>query len=295
MSEIVILGSGAGFATTERFSTSIAVCHNGQISLFDCGEPCAALMFRAGLDPLAIRNIFISHMHPDHVGGLAPVLFSMYLPGRAPTDKKFRPWSVSPESPWYREAITYPREPVQRDGDKYSSLKLHLPTEAIDPIASYLPAVYLAPEVLPFDLNLVGLEAGVVHDDSGDLKVRALANTHLSANPAYNELPALYPHMALESYSFSFDLDGTTVVYSGDITALTELQPLLGDADVVIVEVAHFDPEDLEPILGESTADQIVLTHIHPGLEERTLEAVRRWGNSRVDIASDGFRIPISH
>lgn len=231
-------------------------------------------------------------MHPDHVSGLASVLFSAYLPGRTPTSEKFRPWSVSPESLWYRRALRYPDAPVASRDGKYPPVRLHLPTEAVDAIGTYLPAVYLAPEILPFDLELSGLSEGIVHKDE-TIRVRALSNTHLSANRSYKELPSLYPHVALESYSFSFEVAGKTVVYSGDITALDELNPLLGDADIVIVEVAHFEPEELQPALENLPSEKIVLTHIHPGLEERASEVVRHWGDKRVSLASDGFRISL--
>lgn len=290
LSEIVILGSGAGFATKDRFSTSIAVCHDDQIYVFDCGEPCSALMFREGLNPLAVRGIFISHMHPDHVGGLAPLLFSMYLPGRATDGGQFRPWSVSQDAHWYSEAIAYPSSPVVPRSGLYGPVSLHVPTEAVGALDTYLPAVYLAPEILPFELRIEGLHAGTVYDDDS-IVVRALPNTHLSANAAYEELPVLYKHMSLESYSFSFDVAGSTVVYSGDITALAELDPLLADADVVIVEVAHFDPAGLADALGDCSARSIVLSHIHPGLEEATANAMKAWGDPRVQLAFDGIRI----
>lgn len=292
MSEIVILGSGAGFPTANRFSTSIAVCHEDDIYLFDCGEPCSALMFRAGLNPLAVRGIFVSHMHPDHVGGLAPLLFSMYLLGRAARTEQFRPWSVSPASPWFRDMIRYPASPVTFERGTYPPVSLYLPTEAVAAIATYLPAVYLAPELLPFPLDVIGIEEGNVHLDD-EIEVRAHSNTHLSANPAYKDLPDLYPHMALESYSYSFDLAGQSILYSGDITALTELEPHLDNVDVVIVEVAHFDPEDLVSTLDSCSAERIVLTHIHPGLEERTSAIVDAWDSDRVTIAHDGLRIPL--
>ena len=82
MAEIVILGSGCGFATKERFNTSIALLVGKNTYILDCGEPCAALLFRNGIDPLSVRSIFISHMHGDHFFGLFGILSSFNLMGR---------------------------------------------------------------------------------------------------------------------------------------------------------------------------------------------------------------------
>ncbi len=293
MAELVVLGSGAGFATPDRFSTSIALLEDESVYLLDVGEPCAALLFRHGIDPLAVRGIFVSHMHPDHVGGLAPVLFSMYLPGRSTDGPRFREWSVSTDSPWYRDHVSFPADPPERAEDgRYGPVSLHVPTEAVEAMRVYLPSVYLAPEILPFPLDISGVAPGEIYAD-GSVSVDALANTHLSANAAYQELPTLYPHMALESYSYGVTVGGTRVVYSGDITALAELSPLLPSADVLIIEIAHFDPNDLPDGLSDVDASVIILTHVHPGLEARLAEVVERWGDDRVIVAHDGLRISL--
>ena len=89
--EIVILGSGAGFSTRERFCTSVAVLAEPHLYLLDCGEPAAALLRRAGIDIVALRALFVSHLHADHVGGLPQIVSAFGLPARGSV-KKFKPW-----------------------------------------------------------------------------------------------------------------------------------------------------------------------------------------------------------
>ncbi len=292
--EFVILGSGVGFPTPERFSTSIALLAGDRVYIFDCGEPCAALLIRNGIDPVAVRAIFISHMHADHAGGLAGLLFAMYLGGRTDA-RRFRPWSVSRDQPWYRQAIRSPRDP-QGSGmtpDGISSVSLVVPSEAIDSVRAYLPAVYLAPSILPFDLRLQPIGEGLTFDD-GVVSVEARANAHLSADFAYAPLPVEYPHITLQSYSMAIGVAGHRVVYAGGINALDDLDRLVGDADTLLLEVAHVDPADIGPYVRDLPAKRIVLTHIHPGLEDRLPSLVQAWQDPRIEVAVDGLRIRLA-
>jgi ribonuclease BN (tRNA processing enzyme) len=293
MSELVILGSGSGFATKDRFCTSIALLAEPDLYLFDCGEPCAALLFRHGIDSLALKTLFVSHMHPDHVGGLAALLFSIYLPGRS-SKVKFRPWSVNRNDPWYRAQLSFPKLPpgAQTVEESRSLIHLVMPSEAIEPIRTYLPAVYLAPSILPFDLEYSPVQEGITYSDA-TVKVTAAPNTHLSANRAHANLPAHHPHIALQSYSYAVETGGTKFVYSGDITTLNELNPLLQGAQLLIVEVAHYDPQDIGPFVRDLPLKRIVLTHVHPGLEARLPELIKTWNDPRIEIAHDGMRIPL--
>jgi ribonuclease BN (tRNA processing enzyme) len=297
MAELLILGSGAGFATADRFSTSIALLVDRAVYIFDCGEPCSALLFRQGVDPLAVKAIFVSHMHPDHVGGLAPLLFSMHLPGRYAgddTSTRFREWSVRPTATWYRNSITFPAdETTDAEGTAHKpEVSLFVPREAVEPMKTYLPSVYLAPSILAFSLEICAIKPGMIYQD-GTIAVEAISNSHLSAHPEYARLPAEYPHMALESYSFAVTVDGRKIVYSGDITSLRELEPLLAGADTVIIEMAHFAPEDVEEFVNTLPTALIVHSHVHPGLEDRVQELVARLADPRIVLAHDGLRLPV--
>ncbi len=294
MAELIILGSGSGFATKDRFCTSIACLVEENLYLFDCGEPCSALLFRHGIDPLALKTVFISHMHPDHVGGLASLIFSAYLPGRSDA-RKFRPWSINRNDAWYRAALSFPR---RGDGGSHVEetrprIQIVMPSEAIDVIKHYLISVYLAASIIPFDLDITSVKEGVTFSDDC-LRVTAIPNTHMSANFAYEKLQIKHPHLALQSYSYSVEVAGKKFVFSGDITTLDELNPLLSGVDVLIVEVAHYDPQDIGPFVKGMDVGRIVLTHIHPGLEARLTGLVEEWKDERITVAQDGMRISLN-
>jgi ribonuclease BN (tRNA processing enzyme) len=295
MSELVILGSGSGFATKDRFSTSIALLVEPNLYLFDCGEPSAALLFRHGIDALALNALFVSHMHPDHIGGLAGLLSSISLAARN-SKAKFRPWSVNRNDPWYRAALSFPKRPLnaQTVEETRPLVRLVMPSEAIAAIQTYLIALGFSLCNGPFDLQFSAVDEGITFLDQF-VKVTAVANSHNSANPLYAHLKVYHPHLALQSYSFAVETERTKFVYSGDITTLNELNPLLQGAQLLIVEVAHYDPQDIGPFVRDLPLERIVLTHVHPGLEDRLLELVNRWADPRIEIAYDGMRVPPSN
>ncbi len=292
MAEIVILGSGSGFATGDRFCTSIALLAEPRLYLFDCGEPSAALLYRAGIDPLALKALFISHMHPDHVGGLAPLLFSIYLPGRHGANK-FKPWSINRNDPWYRNSLAFPADTSDIVSEARHHLDIVMPSEGIVAIRTYLSAVYLDPSVLPFDLDFMPVAEGPAFDD-GIVRVIAAPNDHLKVNAAYRDLPRLVPAIRCQSYSYRVDVGGRSFVFSGDIDRLEELASLLrGDVYALIVEVAHYDPEAIRAFVDGFLIRRVVLTHVHPGLEDRLSGLVAAWADDRFIIARDGLRLTL--
>ncbi len=68
--QLAFLGSGAAFSL-ERYNGAVVV--DGSI-LLDGGAPLLAHMHRLGIDPGAIRTIFITHFHGDHLLGLPPFM-----------------------------------------------------------------------------------------------------------------------------------------------------------------------------------------------------------------------------
>ena len=79
MIEVHFLGTGAAIPSKHRGHTSIALRYNGEIILFDCGENIQRQMIWAGLSPMKISRIFITHFHADHFAGLLALPQSLGL------------------------------------------------------------------------------------------------------------------------------------------------------------------------------------------------------------------------
>lgn len=85
---IQFLGTGAGMPSKLRNVTSVALSlldEIGEVWLFDCGEATQHQIMHTAIRPRRVRNIFITHMHGDHIYGLPGFLGSRsFLGGEEP-------------------------------------------------------------------------------------------------------------------------------------------------------------------------------------------------------------------
>jgi len=79
MIEVIFLGTGGIKPTPERNVPGIAIKVGREIILFDAGEGTLRQMEIAGLSPMKIKKIFISHFHGDHYLGIPSMIQTMNL------------------------------------------------------------------------------------------------------------------------------------------------------------------------------------------------------------------------
>ena len=78
---LTFLGTGAAIPSLERNVAAIALAREGESLLFDCGEGTQRQMMRYGAS-FAVRDVFFTHFHADHLLGLTGLVRTLGLQDR---------------------------------------------------------------------------------------------------------------------------------------------------------------------------------------------------------------------
>lgn len=75
----VFLGTSGAIPSAARDTTALVFTAPAAAVLVDCGASPAARLRCAGVDPLAVTHVVITHIHPDHAYGLPALVQSLIL------------------------------------------------------------------------------------------------------------------------------------------------------------------------------------------------------------------------
>lgn len=81
--ELTLLGTNAATPAFDRHPSAQVLCVQDHYYLIDCGEGTQMQMLKYAVKRSKIKQIFISHLHGDHVYGLIGLLNSFALNGRS--------------------------------------------------------------------------------------------------------------------------------------------------------------------------------------------------------------------
>ena len=236
---ITTLGTSHGNHTMTRNNSSTLITTHGASYLIDCGEPVAGTLERSGKWEPPTRAAFVTHMHADHVGGLAE-LTNMYF---------------------------------KRGEEEQRDLTLCLPSEAVEPIRAYLTAIYQAPELRPGTLTLQGVEPGPCYQDER-ISGTAIHSGHI-AGQGETYQAAGHANRG-QSFSYLFEIEGKRVAFSGDLPPNFDYlgEVVAEPLDLLVMEMTHIKPENVLPFIADKPIGKLLLIHIHDpwhGAGENTL------------------------
>lgn len=147
-------------------------------------------------------------------------------------------------------------------------LLIALPGHLQAPLRSWLRAVLIPEENLGFPIVWHAWTAGEPLT-LGKTAITPHETTHLA-----NAQRRLGDN-TIKSYLFELNRPGLRMIYSGDLGAASDLQPLLdGRVDVLICELAHFRPEALAEALKSASVGSLCLTHLAAEASARREEIV---------------------
>lgn len=77
---MTFLGAGSAFTVGENnFQSNVLLQCNGDSLLIDAGTDIRLSLFEQGKNHLDVRNVYISHLHSDHVGGMEWLALSTFF------------------------------------------------------------------------------------------------------------------------------------------------------------------------------------------------------------------------
>jgi ribonuclease Z len=240
---IIMLGTGAALCDPDRNHSSILITVRDRNYLFDCGHGATHQLMRAGVDPVSIDIVFLSHLHFDHIADFPYFMLTTWI-----FDRRNVPVVIGP--PQTEEFIRH----LFTGGAFAKDIEAR----------SQYPQRQKNLNVLQPDIR--ECKPGLVFQD--DLvKVTACYVEHI-------------PREISACFALRMDtVDGQSIVFSGDTAPCDRLIELAQDCDLLIHECtfpqkaidfrakagigtwAHTSPLDLGKIAVAARAKSLVATH----------------------------------
>ncbi len=265
---VVPLGVSAGLPIPRHANCYLAVVREGRYWLVDCADSPIDRLLRAGLDPLAVEGVIITHFHPDHVYGLPVFLMGLFLLGM----KQGRP--------------------------RQAPLRIFARPEVLERVktmvASYEPQMWHG--MFPIAYHTIVPEVGAPVGQGATAEDLFA----ITAAPTRHSVPSLALRFALPGSVVSGPdarLDeARAFVYSSDTAPCPEVEELASGATLLFHEATasegggHSSPEDAASLAARAGVEQLVLIHYYELTPEEILQmmaAARQAFGRRVDVAQE--------
>jgi ribonuclease BN (tRNA processing enzyme) len=273
-------------------SSNLLVINGGQY-VIDAGDGVTRRLTRLGTNFRNIDNIFITHPHSDHTGGLGALMTVMYDNQRTSLVNIYGPPGTAARVQGLLQFLTVSSEIRISDG------------------------THTVPATKVFSGHDAGV--GTIFQDA-NVKVTAVENTH------FNFQPGSPGYGKYKSYAYRFDAADRSVAFTGDTGPSDAIAELAKGADLLVSEVTtsidelkvqqirigrwqqmtpeqqaglirhrmeeHLLPDEVGKLAARAGVKAVILTHIPPTGDPnddylRFVEQVKKHFSGEVLIAKD--------
>lgn len=264
--ELIFLGTSSAIPSKHRNHASIALKAFGEILLFDCGEGTQRQMACIKLSPMKIKNIFISHLHGDHILGLPGIIQSMGFRGRTEPLNLYGPPGL--------ENI---RESIMNFG--YFALDFEIIIHELEE-GTVLDIEEYKIKCVKTQHNVPNLSYSLIEKKKPKFLKDKAIKLGVKPGPDFGKLhdgieikmgdKIIIPEQVLGEYR-----KGVKITYSGDTRPCDALVDLAKDSDILIhestfgdkdqskaVENWHSTAKEAAQIAKKAKAKKLILTHI---------------------------------
>lgn len=269
--EITILGTTAGVPTRERAHSAYYIKYADREEscfLFDCGENAQRQMLLAGLNPMKIDAVFLTHWHGDHSFGLPGLVDTMGF------EERTRPLTVyAPNAGKVRKCLAF-----SHSASKFRIYPKNVPSRGrrITTLADYERFSIVSS---PVEHGVPAVCYGLVEKDRIKIdREKAAALDLPDEGELYSSLKSA-GHIYFEGRRILLEdvstvTRGRKIVYSGDTEICDNLRKMVSGCDLLIQDSTYMD-EDPQPrkyrhasfaevvsMAREEGVKKVILTHI---------------------------------
>jgi len=295
---VTFLGTSASLPTKKRGQPSIHLQYKDDSMLWDCGEGTQRQLTRTEISPFKINSIYITHLHADHLIGLAGLIQSLQFLGREEELEVYGPKGIDRYVEFFKNWDHFNLE-FNIDTTEIRKGKIKEQEEyeiTAFPVKHSTPSYgFIFKEKTRINLNKEKLkEIGLLnHPKCSELKEKGEVN-HKGKT------------IKLEDVKEP-EKEGRKVVYSGDTKPCKELERAAENADLLIVdstfgeehrkksiEYGHGEAKGMAEIAKRANVDKLVLTHFSNRYkEEEKLEKEAREAFEESYAAEDFMQIEV--